>query len=94
MKLTTKSRYGMNAMYEDVYKRQQLFYRAQAALLAGTLEEVEPCPVCGSRTHPVPARPAGDCPDRQALAAFERQEAVSYTHLSQPYSMDCLQYIS
>jgi len=34
---------------------QHLFTEGQAAILAGTLQEGKPCPVCGSELHPQPA---------------------------------------
>lgn len=50
--------------------------RSQAAHLATTLSSDEPCPVCGSTTHPAPAEPTDDFASRAdvdaALAVLER----------------------
>lgn len=37
-------------------KLERLFITGQAGLLAGSLRENTPCPVCGSMVHPAPAR--------------------------------------
>lgn len=38
--------------YEEIYRR---FFAEQAGILAQELKEQQPCPVCGSLTHPKPA---------------------------------------
>ena len=44
-----------------------LFYSAQAGILAEKLEEGKPCPVCGSTRHPVKAQKAQDVPSEEEL---------------------------
>jgi exonuclease SbcC len=48
---------------------------AHAARLARDLDPGQPCPVCGSESHPQLAKPSGDLPDEQDLRlALELQE--------------------
>ncbi len=47
----------------------RLFLDAQAGVLAQTLTPGEPCPVCGAREHPAPARAHESALTREALEA-------------------------
>lgn len=64
--------------YLDSYRQ---FIRGQAALLALELRQGEPCPVCGSVSHPAPARPGEGEVTRQQLeerkARMDRALAAS-----------------
>ncbi len=48
------------------------FNDEQAGVLARTLCEGEPCPVCGSRTHPRPAVCSEEAPSEQAVEKAEK----------------------
>lgn len=50
-----------------------LFYSAQAGILAEILEEGKPCPVCGSTHHPVKAQKAQDVPSEEELKQQENK---------------------
>lgn len=58
-----------NSRYEHLFKA----YRdGQAGVLAGTLEEGKPCPVCGSLTHPSPATLEGEVPTDAELKTSKK----------------------
>lgn len=58
-----------SACYEHLFKA----YRdGQAGVLAGTLEEGKPCPVCGSLTHPSPATLEGEVPTDAELKTSKK----------------------
>lgn len=46
---------------------ERAFLDGQAGVLARSLKEGEPCPVCGSVHHPAPADPCGQAPTEEAL---------------------------
>ena len=48
---------------------ERAFLDGQAGYLATFLQEGQACPVCGSLTHPAPARQSGEIPTREALTA-------------------------
>lgn len=59
--------------YQD---REQLFFDAQAGILAKRLEKGRPCPVCGSLEHPVPASIPVFVPDEKTLK--KEKERLTY----------------
>lgn len=48
-------------------KMQQRYLDEQAGILSEQLTDGEPCPVCGSLTHPLPANRHEDAPDKAAV---------------------------
>ena len=56
---------------DDWNEKTKAFVAAQAGLLAETLRPGEPCPVCGSETHPYPAKKPADAPTADAVDAAE-----------------------
>ena len=57
---------------------RRLFSEAQAGFLAATLAEGQPCPVCGSVTHPNLAHKADDVPTEEAVKAAEQAVTIAY----------------
>ncbi|MFP4106121.1 MAG: AAA family ATPase [Phycisphaerae bacterium] len=60
---------------ERLRQMEREYQSGSAALLARSLEEDKPCPVCGSTHHPAPAESADEIPDKEALEAQRRTVA-------------------
>ena len=62
---------------EEYNKLYTCFLAEQVGLIAGQLKEGEPCPVCGSREHPSPAKAVHqDVTQEKVDAAKERAESL------------------
>ena len=67
-----QKRYGVarqkaQAAQEDYTGKNQAFLDEQAGVLAQQLAEGQPCPVCGSLTHPAPAQLSQGAPTEEEL---------------------------
>lgn len=65
---------------EEIYRRMnRAFLDEQAGILAQSLEEGQPCPVCGSIHHPAPAQVSAQAPTEaeleQAKEGWERAQS-------------------
>lgn len=58
-------------LYEEKYQK---YISSQAAFLAGELRGGEPCPVCGSCEHPLPAKQSGEIVTRENLEQAKAAE--------------------
>ena len=61
-------------------KLELQWHRNQAALLAATLEDDQPCPVCGSHTHPAPAMADGDVVTKEQVDNARTIQQRDYDH--------------
>lgn len=64
----------LHGAYGDMEGR---FLTAQAGLLARDLQEGEPCPVCGSKHHPLPARALETVPDKGDLEQLKKKLSLA-----------------
>lgn len=63
---------------ETYYRHiRKAFMDEQAGILAEELEENKPCPVCGSLTHPRPAKKSVEAPNEAALNEAEKAAAMA-----------------
>lgn len=57
----------------DFFILEQKFMDGQAGILAETLKEGIPCPVCGSKEHPLPAKGEKEAPSREEWQKAKEQ---------------------
>lgn len=69
----------LRTQYENL---NRAFLDEQAGILAGTLEAGQPCPVCGSTEHPVPAAKPETAPTEEALEAAKQASDEAAAEMS------------
>ena len=74
-----------NQAYEE---KNRAFLDEQAGIMAGTLEEGKPCPVCGSLTHPCPAHKSEKAPTEAQLKKA-KETAEKTRRLAEEKSAQC-----
>ena len=76
-RMKSRSALDLKARYDAMHKA---YLDEQAGILAQTLQDGMPCPVCGSTSHPSPAVASEAAPSKEALAsAKDRAEKADQT---------------
>ena len=65
----------------DYVNLNKAFLAAQAGVLASALHDTEPCPVCGSLSHPHPAAIPAEAPGEDELNALRDESAAAQEEL-------------
>lgn len=68
-----KAQKTADASHDEYERMHRAFLAEQAGILAQELLDGEPCPVCGSREHPAPARLSAQAPREAELKALKRK---------------------
>ena len=79
----TEARRVEEQLSGEAQNLRRRFNDEQAGMLASMLHEGEPCPVCGSLTHPSPAHCAPDAPDEKAVKDAERKARAAQERLNE-----------
>lgn len=69
-----KSATELNNEYNE---QHNIYIMNMAGVLADTLEDEKPCPVCGSLHHPAPAKHSENAPDKDTLDALKARCEVA-----------------
>lgn len=70
-----------NELQRDYVNLNKAFLAAQAGVLASALHDNEPCPVCGSLSHPHPAAIPAEAPGEDELNALRDESAAAQEEL-------------
>ncbi len=62
---------ALNTLEKERADKNKLLLLSQAGLMARNLKDDQPCPVCGSRSHPLPAMMMDDAPTEESIKEIE-----------------------
>lgn len=79
----TRARSEEEHLFAEAQELRRRFNDEQAGVLASTLHEGEPCPVCGALTHPHPAQCAPDAPDEKAVKDAEKKARAAQKNVNE-----------